>query len=204
MIRHDFDMKFVNAGSSEPADPTSSGLHINPLEFLAALLNLWISIWIVEHSETLDGGHVLQLNSDNTTALSWMSVAARTPDSTLQSLARIGSALLVRAARLLTKVLPVHFPGDQNDIADALSRPNLPSQTQQNSLESVICKWSQLQTCRRCLFPSSLLRKLASVISSRQTGVRYEAIMTELLTHGPRFLPLGAKSLAYPDNTYEP
>ena len=102
-IRHGFDIKFVNAGSSESADPTSSGLHINPLEFLAALLNLWISIWIVEHSETLDGGHVLQLNSDNTTALSWMSVAARTPDPTLQGLARIGSALLVRAARLLTK-----------------------------------------------------------------------------------------------------
>jgi len=201
LIQHGFDMKFVDRARSEPVDPASSGLHINPLEFIAALLNMWISLWIVDHSTPLDGGFVIQLNSDNTTALSWMSVAARTPDPALQGLARVGSAFLVKASTFLTKILPEHIPGDQNNIADALSRPTI--QGKENSLDSVICKWSQLRTCRRCQFPSNLLRRLASLISSRQTGVQYEAITTELLTQGPRFLSNGATNSMSLSNTYE-
>ena len=197
LIQHGFDMKIVDKARTEPVDPASSGLHINPLEFVAALLNLWITLWTVEHSNPMDGGFVIQLNSDNTTALSWMSVAARTPDPTLQGLARVGSAFLVKAATLLTKVLPVHHPGNQNLLADALSRP------QEYSMDYVIDKWSQVQTYRRCQFPSKLLRRLASLILSRQTGVQYEALTTELLTQGPRFLSNGAMSLTCLSNTYD-
>eukprot|EP00980_Cylindrotheca_fusiformis_P025912 scaffold14883_cov88-Cylindrotheca_fusiformis.AAC.1 len=52
-----------------------------------------------------------------------MSFTSRTPDPLLQGLARLGSALLVRATALLTKVLPSHIAGQLNVEADALSRP---------------------------------------------------------------------------------
>ena len=103
------------------------------------------------------GGYILGLYSDNTTALSWMLVASRTKNPLLQGLARLGSALLVRAAALLTKVVPLHIPGVQNIEADALSHPVTKASPSLESLESVILRHSQLRTCHVCLLPFELL-----------------------------------------------
>eukprot|EP00980_Cylindrotheca_fusiformis_P025284 scaffold13401_cov158-Cylindrotheca_fusiformis.AAC.1 len=73
LARHGFSMKAVSSQSGEPASPTAAGLHINPLEFVAAVVNLWVALKIIQQRGPIPGGYVLGLLSDNTTALSWMS-----------------------------------------------------------------------------------------------------------------------------------
>ena len=202
MIRFGFDMKAIGRLSSEPVRGKTPGLHINPLEYVAALVNLWISLVLIIEAGDRDGGYILQLNADNTTALAWMSEAARTPDPFLQGLARLGSALLVAAARLLTKVLPTHIPGKQNTEADALSRPVGKNDPRIPSLASVIMQWQNLRTCRIFLLPTKLLRTIADVTSSRRTEVSFDAVTTELLTLKVNSLSPGAKNLDLTSTVY--
>jgi hypothetical protein len=191
-----FRMKQLGTNSQEPTEPSAEGLHINPLEFIAALINLWIALRMIMDFEPRNGGYVLGLLSDNTSALSWMSVASRTPDPLLQGLAQLGSALLVRAAALLTKVVPSPIAGKLNIEADALSRPveskgRQPCRQRIPSLASVISECSRLRTCRVCLLPSALLQKIASVTSSLRNEATFERITTDLLKLELNFLPLG-------------
>eukprot|EP00980_Cylindrotheca_fusiformis_P020527 scaffold7592_cov89-Cylindrotheca_fusiformis.AAC.1 len=191
-----FRMKKISHQSGEPATVDAPGLHINPLEFIATIINLWLALKCIQVEGPRVGGHVLGLLSDNTSALSWMSYTSRTRDPLLQGLARIASSLLVRATALLTKVLPSHIPGQDNDEADMLSRPweALPHRGGQKgipSLASVIARCSRLQPCRICLLPSKLLQILASKTSSLRIEGTLEQTTTELLMLEPRFLPTG-------------
>mmetsp|Transcript_4851 Transcript_4851/g.11525 ORF Transcript_4851/g.11525 Transcript_4851/m.11525 type:complete len:935 (-) Transcript_4851:1191-3995(-) len=195
-----FDMRPIYLPSNEPG---VEGLHINPLEYIGCLINLWLTLKCVILRGPIDGGYILALFADNTTALSWMSTASRTKNPLLQGLARLGAALLVCAARYLTKVCPLHIPGDQNDTADALSRPQIPGDALGNSLASVIATWSQLKTCRICLLPFKLLQKIALVISSPPIGDQYEKITIELLTLEPNFLNVGVRAWDSPSTIYK-
>ncbi|CAJ1945298.1 unnamed protein product [Cylindrotheca closterium] len=204
LIRAGFDMRDIDLASSEPvSDGSNEGLHINPLEFIGVLVNLWIVLKFVKKLRPRSGGYILLLLADNTTALAWMSLAARTKNPLLQGLARLGAALLVHAAALLTKVVKRHLPGDQNDVADALSRPPTSANPEQNVLDSVIAQWSQLDDCRICLVPFELLSTIASVISSQSTAVRYDQITTNLLNLELRILPASARTWNAPSTIYE-
>lgn len=116
-----FNLKTIAPMSSEPIHQANPGLHINPLEYIACLINLWISLKIIMTMGPIDGGYIISLLSDNTSALSWLSYASRTPDPFIQSLARLGAVLLVEAERLHVQVDPSHIPGSQNTEAGALS-----------------------------------------------------------------------------------
>jgi hypothetical protein len=123
-----FDMKTIGITVDEPTDPSVTGLHINPLEFLAVILNLWIALNIISTANLSPLDYIIDLLSDNTTALSWMHVAATTPNPDLQRLARFASAILVQAACLLTRVQPLPVcemsalpPADQAAINDSVS-----------------------------------------------------------------------------------
>jgi hypothetical protein len=182
-----------------------SPLHINPLEFIAALVNLWLSLRFIVRLGPRVGGYILGLFSDNTTALAWMSLASRTPDPLLQGLARLGSALLVHANRLLTKVDPVHIAGVQNREADALSRPMEKAATQElESLTSVFNECSRLQTCQVYLLPSPLLRTIASICSGQPIEGTYDELTTNLLTLEERGSPLGADLSGLQSTIYDP
>jgi hypothetical protein len=181
LLRAGFQLKPIRADTEEPIDPLAKGLLINPLEFLAGILNIWVALKIILTTGARSGGYIVGEKSDNTTALSWMSVASRTPDPLLQGLARFGSALLVAAARLLTKIVPLHIQGILNNEADALSRRDKKTQ-KIPSLEAVTHAWPRLQTCRTCLVPFELLQLIASVTSSKQTEVTYEEKMTQAMT----------------------
>jgi hypothetical protein len=171
-------------------DPTAPGLHINPLELLAAIINLWICLKCISLELPCSTGIILELLSDNTTALSWTHVAATTPNPALQQLARFASALLVQAARLLTRVQPSHIPGLLNEEADTLSRRSKSGQIP--SWELVISQHSQLQTCQICLLPRKLLFTRATPILSPQTEVIFDAVTTDLMTLDLNFLPAGS------------
>jgi hypothetical protein len=80
--------------------------------------------------------------------------------------------------------------------ADALSGPvaskgNTHGPHQIPSLDSVISECSCLQTCRICLLPSALLRRIASVTSSQPNEATFEQITTDLLKLKLTFLPIG-------------
>ena len=183
-----FNMKTIGPKTDEPTDPTKPGLHINPLEFLAAIVNLWLALKLISlESHPCRTGYILDLISDNTTCLSWTHVAATTPNPDLQQMARFTSALLVQAARQLTRVQPSHLAGKLNEEADTLSWRSKSGQVP--SWEHVTSQHSQLRTCQICLLPRKLLSTLASTISSPQTEVTFDSVPTDLLTLEVDFLP---------------
>jgi hypothetical protein len=183
-----FPLKLVNSADGEP-DSDAAGLHINPLEFIAAIVNLWLLLKIVSTLPPCDTGYIIDLLSDNTSALSWLKVTAATRNPDLQPLARFASALLVQASRLLTRVQPCHIPGKENVEADALSR------LQNGRLKSwadVINRCSRLRTCKICLLPPELLVTLAALSSCKPIGDTYDSVTTHLLTLDYAFLPAGS------------
>ena len=190
LILFGFNMKTIGPASDEPTTQDATGLHINPLEFLAVIINLWLALKIIHDGSLCPTGYIIDLLSDNTTALSWMHVAATTPNPELQQLARFASALLVQAARLLTRVQPLHLPGILNEEADTLSRRSKHGHVP--SWAHVISQHSQLTTCRICLLPRALLSSLASLLSSPRTEVTFDRVTTELLTLDLSFLPAGS------------
>jgi hypothetical protein len=183
-----FPLKLVNVADGEP-ESDASGLHINPLEFIACIINLWLLLRLIKTLPPCETGYVIDLLSDNTSALSWLKVTAATRNPDLQPLARFASALLVQASRLLTRVQPIHIAGKLNDEADALSR------LQNGRLRcwaDVIDRCSRLRTCKICLLPPELLLQLAELSSSRPIGDTYDNVTTHLLTLDYAFLPAGS------------
>jgi hypothetical protein len=116
-------MKTIGPKTDEPTDPSKPGLHINPLKFLAVIVDLWLALKLIsiEPIQCLIS-YILDLISDNTTCLSWTHVATTTPDPELQQMAHFASPLLVQAVRQLMRVQPSHLAGILNEEADTLSR----------------------------------------------------------------------------------
>jgi hypothetical protein len=173
--------------TGEP-DPEQMGLYINPLEFLATIINLWLLLRLVGTFPECSTGYIIDLLSDNTSALSWMKVTATTWDSRLQPLARFASSHLLHARSLLTRIQPCHIPGVDNIEADALSR------YQNGRLKSwadVTKRCSRLRMCRICLLPCELLSALADLSSSRLIEATSVVLTTSLLTLDLDFLPSG-------------
>jgi hypothetical protein len=84
-----FNLKLMNAVSGEP-NVNELGLHINPLlEFIAAIINLWLFLLclIKFFLPCCLTGCILDLLLDNTSALSWMDFTATTKNPMLQPLA---------------------------------------------------------------------------------------------------------------------
>jgi hypothetical protein len=187
LLEMGFHLKLVNAVSGEP-NSDELGLHINPLEFLAVIINLWLFLCLIKTQPRCPTGYILDLLSDNTSALSWMHFTATTRNPLLQPLARFASALLIQARSYLTKVQPKHIPGDKNDEADALSRYQNGRLT---SFADVTQRCFHLRTCRICLLPRRLLSVLADLSSSRPIADTYASLTTSLLTHEVSFLPDG-------------
>jgi hypothetical protein len=187
LLEMGFNLKVVNAVSGEP-NADELGLHINPLEFIAVIINLWLFLCLIKTQKRCPTGYILDLLSDNTSALSWMHFTATTRNPLLQPLARFASALLIQARSYLTRVQPCHIPGVINDEADALSRYQ---NGRLKSFEDVITRCSLLRTCRICLLPRRLLSVLADLSSSRPIVGTYASLTTSLLTHEVSFLPDG-------------
>jgi hypothetical protein len=165
-------MKTIGPAMDKPTDPAQQGFHINPLDFLAAIINLWLALKCISLPLPCRTGNILDLLSDNMTALSWMHVAATTHNPALQQLACFPLALLVQAARLLTHGQPSHIPGILNEEVDTL----LSCHSKSGKIplwELVISQHSQLWTCQICLLPCKLLSTLAKMISSLQTEVTF-------------------------------
>jgi hypothetical protein len=191
LISLGFPMKVIDKYAEEPLDAKSEGLHINPLEFIACIVNLWLILKLVQTLPPGLTGYIIDLLSDNTSALSWLRVTASTRYPRLQPLCRFASTLLVVAGQHLTRVQCCHIPGKENDEADFLSRSE---NGRVPSWERVIKQCSLLQTCQVCLLPRELLSNLADLILCGLTEGTYVKLTTRLLTLELVILPLGSIS----------
>jgi hypothetical protein len=95
LIAFGFHMKTIGMSTDKPIDLAAQGLHINPLEFLAVIINLWLALKIIRDDPRCLTGSIINLLSNNTTALSWMHVAATTLHNEMQ---RRGGPTLLRYA----------------------------------------------------------------------------------------------------------
>ena len=175
LVSAGFDMKSINEDTSEP-DGTSDGLHINVLEFVAMIIELWFVIAIIQRQGPYPGGYIVKLIGDNTTALSWLRYAARSHRPVVRDLSRFAMALTLSCPFSL-KLSGRHLKGKLNKGADALSRPKeFPTWACATRMHS------PLSNCQAYRVPYELLCTIATIISSAKTGVAFEPEMTKLLT----------------------
>ena len=70
-----FPMREIDL-AGEHADPTlEQGLHINPLEFIAIIINIWLALKLISTCPYLATGYIINLLSDHTSAITWIQVA---------------------------------------------------------------------------------------------------------------------------------
>ena len=195
-----FPMKWVKDNESEPSPHDNTGLHINPLEFIALIINLWMSMHFLRQHPTPPGGHILLLRADNTTALSWMRHAARARSTPVRNLAFFAHALFLRfKASHSIRLLHNHIAGKSNEEADAVSRPEL-----YPTLDSAMSRFPALQSCRHYLVPCSLLRLLGRLITAPKIAEASAEQMTKLIRLAPRTSPTGCTALASQPGTCKP
>jgi hypothetical protein len=170
-----FDMKSIDDDTREP-DGTSDGIHINVLEFITMIIELWFVIVIIKRKGPFPGGYIVQLIGDNTTAISWLRYAARSHRPIVRELSRFAMALTLSCPYSL-KLSSKHLSGKENQGADALSRPR--------DFPTWACATRRhfpLSNCQAYRVPYELLSVIATIISSAKTGVVYEPETTRLLT----------------------
>lgn len=184
-----FDVKALEDGKHEPL-LDAEGLHINVLEFLAIIINIYLALLLLRRLPVPVGGHVIQVLADNTSALSWLRYASRSHRPVVQRLARFVTSLLFHA-RLQGDFRGRHIPGRVNDEADALSRPRL-----YPTWASVTERCSLLSNIPAYRLPSELLQTLSSIVSLTSTEEPSAEKMTALLNLEPRILRTGSKGSA--------
>jgi hypothetical protein len=156
LARMGFSMKRLQAGTPEP-DIDAAGLHINILEFVAIIVNIWMIIVLSRSRSSPVGGHIFAVFADNTSALSWRRYASRSHRPNVCRLAQFVSALLF-ASGFQGKVQGKHLTGLANRGADALSRcrkyPTWACATRRCS--HLLLELSSVPPAARALFASSL------------------------------------------------
>jgi hypothetical protein len=185
-----WDMKVFDEDRLD-APVHAKGLHINILEFLAIIINLWFVLWVIRTRDTPPGGWILSLRTDNTSALSWLQHSARTKNPIVRRLSRFLIQMLLQA-HFPGTISSSHIPGKENDEADCVSRPESRAPT----WESVIAQCSNLRNCTAYRPPQQLLLAISSLLSPRNPEVVSATQMTELLNLEPTILFDGSKNAA--------
>ena len=199
--RFGFPLRDPTATSQHPPPIEGDYLHINPLEFLALVVNIWLATVLTRTAPSRVGGYVLHALADNTTALSWLKHAATSDNSSVRYWARLASALLVDIASHHATLTADHIQGKLNTGADILSRLVNGSAP---TWAYVTSQCSALATTRIYLLPSRLFSILADIVSSTWTEALSEKAMIELRTLEPTILPLGSMPGALVSTIVEP
>ena len=173
-------------------------LHINPLEFIAIIINCWFAILEVRKDPTKPGGHIIAVRADNTSALSWLRYAARSQRRVIRNLAYfLHGLILFSQTAEYANFNGRYLPGPENVEADATSRPELFP-----SLATAIDSFSQLQTCQPYQVPFGLLSTIARWTSYKEIGAQCVGEMTNLLTLEPKPFPAGWENKTYQSGVY--
>ena len=183
LVSHGFDMKHIDTIHGEPSPSDSHGLHINILEFIAIIINVWITLKLILRLPTTPGGHIVNAISDNTSALSWMQYAARSHAPPIRRLSRLMNAFFLFNTAP-TRLQSSYIPGQLNTEADLLSRFTLAP-----TWDSVISQIPPLATCQPYHIPRKLLSVIANTVTSTQTEATFDVLTTRLLTLELHTLP---------------
>jgi hypothetical protein len=186
LIACGFPMRLIGSEGEtltlHPTDADADGLHINLLEFIAIVINVWLALSWVRSSPAPTGGHIVAILADNTSALSWLRYTARSHRLPIQHLAHLCQCLLFSSQTShLANIIGRHIPGKSNDEADALSQP----QKFPTLVGSAIAAFSPLQTCRIFQLPFGVLSLIAKVVSSTVIGAGLDKETTALLHLAP-------------------
>ena len=185
-----FPLKKLQKFVDEPLDVKSKGLYINPLEFLGTIINIWLTLVMQPTLPLCPTGHIVDLRSDNTTAVSWCRLTALTKNELLQPWARLVATFLAFARKQNMRIQPDWIEGAINNKADCLSRSD---NGQVPRWEQVCLQHSQLAKCRICLLPPKLLSMIAGLLGSHLTKETLLKKAKELLTLEPVILPLSSR-----------
>jgi len=167
-------------------------MHINPLEFIAIIINVWLAILAIRADPDRAGGHHILVRADNTSALSWLRYAARSQRRAIRNLAYfLHGLILFSETAQYANFNGKHLPGQDNSEADGVSRPEL-----YPSLASAIEAFSPLQTCRPYLIPLGLVSTIARWTTYEKIEAQHVAEMTNLLKLEPS--PFATGALAKP------
>jgi hypothetical protein len=174
-------------------------MHINPLEFVAIIINVWFAILHIRRDPTRPGGHHILVQADNTSALSWLRYAARTQRRAIRNLAYLlhGLILFSQTAQY-ANFNGRHLPGQDNAEADGVSRPEL-----YPSLASAIAAFFPLQTCQPCRIPFGLASTLARWTTYEKIEAQHVVEMTNLLNLEPPPFETGAIDKPYASGLYK-
>jgi hypothetical protein len=192
LVEAGFNMKAIGAdGEAARIAADDNSLHINVLEFVGIIINIWFTIIYTRRDPEKLGGHIVSVIADNTSALSWFRHASRSHRPAVRNLAFLCHCLIIFSQTSdFTKFEGTHIPGKTNCEADALSRPELFP-----TVGCAIRRFSQLQTCRAFLLPFGLLSTIASAISSPEIEASFVSRTTTLLTLEPTSSPVGADGM---------
>jgi hypothetical protein len=173
---------FSFQGSS--SDPGEDQPHINILEFIAIIINIYLCIIALSsvrfrrrlhlHDEA---GILVNCWADNTSALSWMAHASRSHSMPIRNLSLFLVSLVYHANSLFpVQFSGCHIAGMNNLMADALSRPLI-----YPSYNSIFAAFPALQPLRRCQVPQRLIAMILSCLSPQPMEVPSEATIKKLL-----------------------
>ena len=181
-----FPMREILEDDAAASQSGHDTLHINTLEFIGLIINLWFCLSCLQKCPTIPGGYIPLLRADNTTAVSMYSTAARSRRRVLRNLCFLCEGLIALSpASQYSQISCNHIPGKENDEADGLSRPELFP-----TVSSVIERFSHLRTCQGFLVPYALLSSLVTAISSPKIEATSVSAMTQLLALEPvSFVP---------------
>jgi hypothetical protein len=178
----------VDSDEYLPHHTSTTKLHINPLEFIGIIIELWFCLAFIRQADPAGQRQwVVLIRADNTSALSWMLKAARCRDLVVRRLARFLQALLTFSPVPLS-LQALHLPGTENESADILSRPI----TRAPSVASAIAlAGPTLQNLQHYQVPHELLSSLLEVVTGSSIEVFTEKRTTKLLTLVPAFSLVG-------------
>lgn len=170
--------------------------HINILEFIGIIINIYFSIVKVKAKKKydkcfeFDQGFILHCFADNTSALSWMHHASRSHCTVTRNLAQFLLCLLFYANKHIPlAVQGFHVKGENNERADALSRPLV-----YPKYEDVFEMYSDLKNIQIYQTPVKLIVQLRRCLSLRLIEAPTEATMSALLKVDVKSLRHSAKS----------
>jgi len=159
-------------------------VHINILEFVAIIIDLWFIIRHLEQQHSTDpqssppGGHRILALADNTSALSWLQYATRTRRPVVRHMARFLTAFLSSPfPAQFVCVQGRHLAGKLNVDADLLSCFKLAP-----LWESALLNSSNLAPLPTCLLPRKILLLLAFLVEQEPTEAWFASAMTTLWT----------------------
>lgn len=165
--------------------------HINILEFVTIIINLWFAIAFLKKSSTPLAQHIIHAKADNTSSLSWLMFAARTKRAPIRRLARLCQCMLTSAPISLC-IQASHIRGIENDDADILSRPVSRAPTWASVTEHGS---PELTNCQPYRVPHRLLSVIAKTINSTEIEDSLESEMTKLWTLAPNTLSPGCEHM---------